>query len=152
MPHSACTHVAHDMIQQFAGSKTKSPPCASRCHASQPLSDCYSPVRALPAESSLMIAHAGTPVQNNMRELWALLNYVVPDTFLPAAFEQMVSEQGQLQVELVTKARCVLDSLMLRRIKADVTTDLLPKLEFIVKCPLTGFLAWLLLPCCCCLD
>lgn len=40
-------------------------------------------IRRLRSQGKLLLT--GTPLQNNLRELWALLNYLLPDTFRDSA-------------------------------------------------------------------
>lgn len=82
----------------------------------------------------------GTPLQNNLNELWALMHYVLPralegcsETFAEAC----CLEAGQLNREVVGQARALLESIMLRRIKADVEKGLLPKIHRTLKVPLS---------------
>lgn len=73
----------------------------------------------------------GTPLQNNLRELWALLNFLMPDIFGDAEqFDQWFSlsdESGKENV--IKKLHTVLRPFMLRRVKRDVATALPPKKE-----------------------
>eukprot|EP00937_MAST-01D_sp_MAST-1D-sp2_P003161 g3161.t1 len=79
---------------------------------------------------------SGTPLQNNTRELWSLLNFIEPLKFVDAAGfaqrygtvttqEQVVSLQEELMPHL------------LRRVKEDVEKDLPPKQETIIDVELT---------------
>lgn len=86
-------------------------------------------VRELRSTSRLLIT--GTPLQNNLHELWALLNFLLPDIFSSAEdfdawFE---SHSGKAQDEMVTHLRRLLQPFLLRRLKADVEHSLLPKKE-----------------------
>ncbi|KAK3286314.1 hypothetical protein CYMTET_6126 [Cymbomonas tetramitiformis] len=75
-----------------------------------------------------------------MHELYALLCYILPDVFTNASlFEAGYSEvRGGREVDgkVLQAARIMLESLMIRRIKAEVETTLLPKLEYKVYVPL----------------
>ncbi|KAF2973522.1 hypothetical protein GQX73_g196 [Xylaria multiplex] len=67
---------------------------------------------------------------NNLHELWALLNFLLPDVFGDAdAFDQWFSGQGQDQEKVVEQLHKVLRPFLLRRVKADVEKSLLPKKE-----------------------
>ena len=69
----------------------------------------------------------GTPLQNNIRELWALLNFIAPDVFSDSRkFEDWVSGAGENE-RSINKLRNVLQLFFLRREKADVEKSLLPK-------------------------
>jgi len=72
----------------------------------------------------------GTPLQNNLHELWALLNFLLPDVFGDAdAFDQWFSGQGEDQDTVVKQLHRVLRPFLLRRVKSDVEKSLLPKKE-----------------------
>ena len=82
----------------------------------------------------------GTPLQNNLHELWALLSYILPGTLRPDAFDgaaRVGLDDGQMDRSAVTQARSLLECLMIRRVKSDVETALLPKIEYVLKPPLT---------------
>ncbi|ETS82652.1 hypothetical protein PFICI_04528 [Pestalotiopsis fici W106-1] len=93
----------------------------------------------------------GTPLQNNLKELWSLLHFLMPETFLNwEAFEiwfdftDLADEQGTQQFignrenqDLVKKIHKVLQPLLLRRIKADVANYLPKKREYVLYAPMT---------------
>lgn len=76
----------------------------------------------------------GTPLQNNLHELWALLNYLLPDVFDSAAdfdtwFDSNEALGGDNDDAVVKRLHCILKPFMLRRIKSEVEKSLLPKKE-----------------------
>ncbi|XP_069545380.1 SWI/SNF-related matrix-associated actin-dependent regulator of chromatin subfamily A member 5 isoform X1 [Brachyistius frenatus] len=73
----------------------------------------------------------GTPLQNNLHELWALLNFLLPDVFNSADdFDSWFDTNNCLgDQKLVERLHTVLRPFLLRRIKADVEKTLLPKKE-----------------------
>ncbi|XP_055333572.1 chromatin-remodeling complex ATPase chain Iswi-like [Paramacrobiotus metropolitanus] len=73
----------------------------------------------------------GTPLQNNLHELWALLNFLLPDVFESSDdFDSWFDEQSCVtDVALVERLHCILRPFLLRRIKADVEKNLPPKTE-----------------------
>eukprot|EP00796_Vickermania_ingenoplastis_P004442 gene4442-3241_t len=81
----------------------------------------------------------GTPLQNNLRELWALLHFLAPDLFTEAAaFEAWFdTASGQQDAEVMSNIHKMLAPLMLRRLKMDVNTGIPPKKEIYVSCKLT---------------
>jgi SWI/SNF-related matrix-associated actin-dependent regulator of chromatin subfamily A member 5 len=83
----------------------------------------------------------GTPLQNNLNELWALMHYILPDTLdgCKHQFEQACNaEAGHLDTGVVSAARTLLESLMIRRVKAEVEKSLRPKVQYVLKVPLTN--------------
>jgi SWI/SNF-related matrix-associated actin-dependent regulator of chromatin subfamily A member 5 len=85
-------------------------------------------IRIFNSRNRLLIT--GTPLQNNLHELWALLNFLMPDVFGESeAFDQWFSGQQEDQDSVVQKLHRVLRPFLLRRVKADVEKSLLPKKE-----------------------
>ena len=90
----------------------------------------------------------GTPLQNNLPELWALLNFVLPNIFKSVtSFDEWfntpfantggndkmeLTEEEQLLV--IRRLHKVLRPFLLRRLKKDVEKDLPEKQERIIKC------------------
>lgn len=97
----------------------------------------------------------GTPLQNNLAELWSLLNFILPDIF--ADFEifnkwfdfsdleinsrskglnKLINDE--LEKNLISNLHTILKPFLLRRLKKNVLADTLPpKKEYIINCPLT---------------
>uniref|UniRef100_A0A6U5FZQ0 Uncharacterized protein n=1 Tax=Corethron hystrix TaxID=216773 RepID=A0A6U5FZQ0_9STRA len=73
----------------------------------------------------------GTPLQNNLHELWALLNFLLPEVFGDAEmFDRWFSMSGsEAQNNVIRKLHTVLRPFMLRRVKKDVACSLPPKKE-----------------------
>ncbi|KAH8902381.1 chromatin remodelling complex ATPase chain ISW1 [Coniochaeta sp. PMI_546] len=85
-------------------------------------------IRLFNSRNRLLIT--GTPLQNNLHELWALLNFLLPDVFGESeAFDQWFSGEGQDQDTVVQQLHRVLRPFLLRRVKNDVEKSLLPKKE-----------------------
>lgn len=94
----------------------------------------------------------GTPLQNNLPELWALLNFVLPKIFNSAkTFDEwfntpFANTGGQEKLELteeetllvIRRLHKVLRPFLLRRLKKEVEKDLPDKVEKVVKCKLSG--------------
>ena len=80
----------------------------------------------------------GTPLQNNLTELWALLNLLYPEVFTTTeVFDEAFNiSHGKLEGETLQHAHHLLQLLMLRRLKENVAKALPPKLETLVSCPL----------------
>lgn len=73
----------------------------------------------------------GTPLQNNLHELWALLNFLLPDVFNSSEdFDEWFNTHDCLGDNvLVERLHAVLRPFLLRRLKSDVEKSLLPKKE-----------------------
>ncbi|GAD95603.1 SNF2 family helicase/ATPase, putative [Paecilomyces variotii No. 5] len=85
-------------------------------------------IRVFHSRNRLLIT--GTPLQNNLHELWALLNFLLPDVFGDSeAFDQWFSSQDADQDTVVQQLHRVLRPFLLRRVKSDVEKSLLPKKE-----------------------
>lgn len=94
-------------------------------------------VRAFNSRSRLLIT--GTPLQNNLMELWSLLNFLLPDVFSNSEdFESWFKGKGdENQDQVVQQLHKVLRPFLLRRVKADVEKSLLPKKEINIFVGLT---------------
>lgn len=89
-------------------------------------------IRLFHSRNRLLIT--GTPLQNNLHELWSLLNFLLPDVFSESqAFDEWFDNQSQSeegdQDKVVQQLHRVLQPFLLRRIKSDVEKSLLPKKE-----------------------
>lgn len=78
----------------------------------------------------------GTPIQNNMNELWALMNVVDPDRFddcdeFMDTFDKMQSK------DLVDKLHEMIRPYILRRLKEDVEKSVPPKEETLIEVEMT---------------
>ncbi|GLV35654.1 Imitation SWI [Carabus blaptoides fortunei] len=73
----------------------------------------------------------GTPLQNNLHELWALLNFLLPDVFNSADdFDAWFNTNQCLgDNALIERLHAVLKPFLLRRLKAEVEKRLKPKKE-----------------------
>ena len=105
--------------------------------------------KKLKCENRLILS--GTPIQNNLNELWSLFDFIYPGKLgtLPMfqdQFAQPINEGGysnatNLQVQ--TGYRCavelknIISPFLLRRVKADVAKDLPEKKELVLFCKLT---------------
>lgn len=86
-------------------------------------------IRTFTSRGRLLIT--GTPLQNNLQELWALLNFILPDVFSSSEdFDAWFkSNEGDEPDAIVKQLHKVLRPFLLRRVKADVEHSLLPKKE-----------------------
>lgn len=87
-------------------------------------------LREFTSRNRLLIT--GTPLQNNLHELWALLNFLLPDVFSDSqAFDDWFSSESSEEDKgtIVKQLHTVLQPFLLRRLKNEVETSLLPKKE-----------------------
>uniref|UniRef100_A0A0A9YRD7 Chromodomain-helicase-DNA-binding protein 6 n=1 Tax=Lygus hesperus TaxID=30085 RepID=A0A0A9YRD7_LYGHE len=92
-------------------------------------------LRSLTLEHRVLLS--GTPLQNNVNELFSLLNFLEPQQF--ASSDAFLNEFGALKSEQeVQKLQIILKPMMLRRLKEDVEKSLAPKEETVVEVELTN--------------
>jgi SWI/SNF-related matrix-associated actin-dependent regulator of chromatin subfamily A member 5 len=91
-------------------------------------------VRSFSTANRLLLT--GTPLQNNLHELWALLNFLLPDIFSSAdQFDEWFNleiDDEDSKKNMISQLHKILRPFMLRRLKADVAKGLPPKTETIV--------------------
>ena len=83
----------------------------------------------------------GTPIQNNLHELYAILSFLHPDIFTSSepfdkAFNLNTSEH-KVDSDLLEKAHFLMRPFILRRVKGEVEVSLPPKTETKIMCPLS---------------
>ena len=81
----------------------------------------------------------GTPLQNNLVELWSLLNFMYPEVFSTSEpFEKAFNlNENIVNKDSLADAQKLLDLFMLRRLKSEVELRMPKKLETKVLCPLS---------------
>ncbi|KAG8527568.1 uncharacterized protein KY384_007721 [Bacidia gigantensis] len=98
-------------------------------------------LQGLGAEYRLILT--GTPLQNNLLELWALLHWLYPEVFTEKTQELFKKSfnlsQGRVSTKAMDDSRRLLEEVMLRRMKDSPGVDLnLPKkTSVLLYCPLT---------------
>ncbi|CAO3683059.1 unnamed protein product [Rhizopus stolonifer] len=89
----------------------------------------------------------GTPIQNSMQELWALLHFIMPTLFdsheefsewFSKDIESHAENKGSLNEHQLRRLHMILKPFMLRRIKRNVQHELGEKIELEVFCDLTA--------------
>lgn len=95
-------------------------------------------VRMVSADRIFLLT--GTPLQNNLHELWAILNFIMPNIFANSTeFDQVfnaIIESGD-QDQVASTLHRILRPFMLRRLKTDVARDLPEKKELYVHVQLS---------------
>ncbi|TVY27764.1 putative DNA helicase [Lachnellula hyalina] len=88
----------------------------------------------------------GTPIQNNMQELWALLHFIMPSLFdshdeFSEWFSKDIESHAQSNTKLnegqLKRLHQILQPFMLRRVKKHVQKELGDKIELDIFCDLT---------------
>ncbi|KAJ4486561.1 SNF2 family N-terminal domain-containing protein [Lentinula edodes] len=83
----------------------------------------------------------GTPIQNNMVELWSLLHYLYPFVFTPSTQQLFETSfdltKGTYSIPFVNAAQRLLSTVMIRRTKANVDIDVPAREEQTIFIPLT---------------
>nr|CAG8532112.1 3828_t:CDS:10 [Entrophospora candida] len=89
----------------------------------------------------------GTPIQNSMQELWALLHFIMPTLFdshqefsewFSKDIESHAENKGSLNEFQLKRLHMILKPFMLRRVKKTVQNELGEKIEKEVFCTLTA--------------
>lgn len=89
----------------------------------------------------------GTPVQNSMQELWALLHFIMPSLFdshdefsewFSKDIENHAENKGTLNEHQLRRLHMILKPFMLRRVKKNVQNELGEKIEIDVYCDLSA--------------
>lgn len=97
-------------------------------------------------KTDLKLLMTGTPLQNNLRELWSLLNFILPELFNDAElFESYVNKDKDLtpeqveqkNIELITALHRILRPFLLKRTKEVLKQSIPPKKEIHVYLGMT---------------
>ncbi|KAI9439191.1 SNF2-family ATP dependent chromatin remodeling factor snf21 [Lactarius indigo] len=100
-------------------------------------------IKKYPSAGRLLLT--GTPLHNNLAELWSLLNFILPEIFDDVAafqdsFKIPTLSNGLAESRntvLIHKLHEILRPFLLRRLKVDVERSLPPKKEYVLYAPLT---------------
>jgi len=107
-------------------------------NAKNPASQIAKVVRGLQADHRLALT--GTPVENSLRDLWAIFGFVEPgllgsETSFRRRFELPIAD-GDEGAAAVLRSR--LEPFLLRRTKEDVAKELPERTEAVIECELTA--------------
>ncbi|XP_056620609.1 chromatin-remodeling ATPase INO80 [Triplophysa dalaica] len=89
----------------------------------------------------------GTPIQNTMAELWALLHFIMPTLFdsheefnewFSKDIESHAENKSAIDENQLSRLHMILKPFMLRRIKKDVENELSDKIEILRYCQVTS--------------
>ncbi|NWU91381.1 INO80 ATPase, partial [Upupa epops] len=89
----------------------------------------------------------GTPIQNTMAELWALLHFIMPTLFdsheefnewFSKDIESHAENKSAIDENQLSRLHMILKPFMLRRIKKDVENELSDKIEILMYCQQTS--------------
>lgn len=107
-------------------------------------------LKTLSTDNKLLLT--GTPLQNNLGELWSLLNFLLPDVFHSLEnfeswfdFASSVGQEGadkeiianEQRNNVISKLHGILKPFLLRRVKSDVETSLPGKMELVLYAKMT---------------
>eukprot|EP01022_Parablepharisma_sp_SALTPOND_P021983 TRINITY_DN43_c0_g1_i1.p1 TRINITY_DN43_c0_g1~~TRINITY_DN43_c0_g1_i1.p1 ORF type:complete len:1112 (+),score=159.57 TRINITY_DN43_c0_g1_i1:1539-4874(+) len=138
---SALNRIAWQYIVVDEGHRMKN----SKCKFAMVLGQNY--------QSAHRLLLTGTPLQNNLSELWALLNFLLPKIFAACEdfekwfnrpFAKMGVEKNVLLNEeerllIINRLHQVLRPFLLRRMKKEVEQELPNKIEYVIKVDLSGW-------------
>uniref|UniRef100_A0A671WAU6 Chromodomain-helicase-DNA-binding protein 1-like n=1 Tax=Sparus aurata TaxID=8175 RepID=A0A671WAU6_SPAAU len=76
----------------------------------------------------------GTPIQNNLQELYSLLSFIQPSIFTPDDVDSFLNTYSNVQSQpaLAAELQSVLEPFLLRRVKSEVAVDLPKKTELVM--------------------
>ncbi|KAB8255818.1 SNF2 family N-terminal domain-containing protein [Aspergillus pseudonomiae] len=100
-------------------------------------------IQSIRAEYKLVLS--GTPIQNNLRELWSIFHWLYPDVFVPSTsepFEEAFSlRDGKFDPKFFDQVQSFLGLIMLRRVKEspEVGLSIPQKTDTVLSVPLSEF-------------
>jgi len=88
----------------------------------------------------------GTPLQNDVGELWSLMHFLMPNIFHSQAdfsewflvpMQQSMQKNQSINMNIIQQLHSILRPFLLRRLKKDVEKQLPSKTEVLIRCPLS---------------
>lgn len=88
----------------------------------------------------------GTPLQNDVGELWSLMHFLMPNIFhshsdfnewFLVPMQQAIQKNQPVNMGIIQQLHSILRPFLLRRLKKDVEKQLPSKTEKIIRCPLS---------------
>uniref|UniRef100_A0AC34GJP8 Helicase ATP-binding domain-containing protein n=1 Tax=Panagrolaimus sp. ES5 TaxID=591445 RepID=A0AC34GJP8_9BILA len=101
--------------------------------------------KLLSLRTRIRLLLTGTPLQNNLMELWSLLYFLMPSVFSSQddfknwfndPMSAMAEGAAEYNSQIVEKLHTVLRPFILRRLKSEVEKQMPLKLERVIFCPL----------------
>ncbi len=100
-------------------------------------------------EANFKLLLTGTPLSNNLRELWSLLNFIMPDLFDDRSlfdeveegingYEGDEKEKFDIQCRIAKKFHGIIRPFIMRRTKKDTDLGLPPKTEHTLYVSMTN--------------
>jgi SNF2 family DNA or RNA helicase len=89
---------------------------------------------------------SGTPLQNDIMEIWSYLHFLMPNLFYSneefrdwfySSFHNAIHNNAGLNKKLIQSLHSILRPFLLRRLKKDVEKQLPEKIEHVLYCGLT---------------
>eukprot|EP01116_Phalansterium_solitarium_P010547 TRINITY_DN2543_c0_g1_i1.p1 TRINITY_DN2543_c0_g1~~TRINITY_DN2543_c0_g1_i1.p1 ORF type:complete len:2150 (-),score=617.23 TRINITY_DN2543_c0_g1_i1:724-7173(-) len=100
----------------------------------------YQNLLKLAYKSERRLLLTGTPLQNNINELWALLSFLMPQIFGDAKeFMDLQWDETTTHDEQISRLRRIIAPFVLRRLKSEVLMKLPPKSESIIWCEMAPY-------------
>ena len=97
-----------------------------------PSSKTYKAAKSL--KSGISIALSGTPIENNLQDLWAIFSLVNPSLLGPwQQFKDEWIKEKENKTNSIDKLREILKPFLLRRLKQDYLSELPPKTEKLLQ-------------------
>ena len=85
----------------------------------------------IPSQRRILLT--GTPLQNNLNELWALIHFLMPDIISHSTLRKYAFVKGD-EDRSIERMKKILSPFILRRLKSQILTEMVPKTRVVVEC------------------